>query len=134
MGVGEDPHFLASHLELRINARNQMQSICNQNRGKTLKFTSFTGRDLGFSCAYKILLIPTRRTATSSKQIRLEDVILYVLKSSDSLWSTRSFDFRYQNIITENEFCVIKKQSICITVYTGLVVFLYYTTDFQKVQ
>ena len=50
---------------------------------------------------FRVLLTPIRRAATSSKQIRLEDVILYVLKSSDSLWSTRSFDFRYQNIITE---------------------------------
>ena len=56
----KDSHFVASHLELRINARNQMQSICNQNREKTLKFTSLPGRDLGFSCVYKILLIPTR--------------------------------------------------------------------------
>ena len=71
-------------------------------------------------------ITPTRRMATSSKQIRLEDVILYVLKSSDSLWSTWSFDFRYQNIITEKRDLRYQKQSICIAVYTGLVAFLLY--------
>ena len=79
-------------------------------------------------------IIPTRRAATSSKQIRLEDVILYVLKSSDSLWSTWSFDFRYQNIITEKRVLRYQKQSICIAVYTGLVAFLYYMMNSRKVQ
>lgn len=69
------------------------------------------------------LFIPTRRAATSSKQIRLEDVILYVLKSSDSLWSTWFFGFRYQNIITAKRVLRYQKQSICITVYTGSVAF-----------
>ena len=75
---------------------------------------------------FRVLLTPIRRAATSSKQIRLEDVILYVLKSSDSLWSTWSFDFRYQNIITEKRVLRYQKQSICTTMYTGLVAFLLY--------
>ena len=94
------------------------------NVAKTLPVSQETGtflsRDLekfGFG------IIPTRRTATSSKQIRLEDVILYVLKSSDSLWSTWFFGFRYQNIITAKRVLRYQKQSICITVYTGSVAF-----------
>lgn len=77
---------------------------------------------------FRVLLTPIRRAATSSKQIRLEDVILYVLKSSDSLWSTWSFDFRYQNIITEKRVLRYQKQSIRIAVYTGLVAFLLYNS------
>ena len=64
-----------------------------------------------------IVIIPTRRAATSSKQIRLEDVILYVLKSSDSLWSTWFFGFRYQNIITEKR--VLRYQK-AINLYHGV--------------
>ena len=79
-------------------------------------------------------IIPTRRATTSSKQLCLEDMIPYVLKNLGSMWYTRSFDFRYQNIITEKRVLRYQKQSICITVYTGLVVFLYYTTDSKKVQ
>ena len=71
-------------------------------------------------------IIPTRRTATSSKQLCLEDMILYVLKNSDSMGYTRSFDFRYQNIITEKRVLRYQKQSICTTMYTGLVAFLLY--------
>ena len=63
------------------------------------------------------MVIPTHRAATSSKQIRLEDVILYVLKSSDSLRSTWSFDFRYQNIITEKR--VLRYQK-AINLYHGV--------------
>ena len=63
------------------------------------------------------MIIPTRRTATSSKQLCLEDMILYVLKSSDSLWSTWFFDFRYQNIITEER--VLRYQK-AINLYHGV--------------
>lgn len=61
--------------------------------------------------------------ATSSKQIRLEAVILYVLKYLGSLWCIESSDFCYQNIITEKRVLRYQKQSICITMYTGLVAF-----------
>ena len=45
----KDSHYGASHLERRINTRNQMQSICNQNGRKILKMLTFPGRDMDFS-------------------------------------------------------------------------------------
>ena len=61
-------------------------------------------------------------------------MIPYVLKNLGSMWYTRSFDFRYQNIITEKRVLCYQK---AINLYHGVYrvgCFFYYTTDFQKVQ